>query len=33
MECAPGVDDVAGVVKDHTAEQVEKLARMSLKRG
>jgi MoxR-like ATPase len=32
LECAPGVDDVTAVVREHTAEQVEKLARKSLRR-
>jgi MoxR-like ATPase len=32
LECAPGVDDVAAVVREHAAAQVEKLARKSLRR-
>ena len=32
LECAPGVDDPAAVVREHTAAQVEKLARQSLRR-
>lgn len=31
LECAPGVDEVADVVRDHTRAQVEKLARSSLR--
>ncbi|AKF07534.1 AAA family ATPase [Sandaracinus amylolyticus] len=32
LECAPGVDDAASVVREHAKAQVEKLARRSLKR-
>jgi MoxR-like ATPase len=32
LECAPGVDDVAAVVREHTAVIVERLARASLRR-
>jgi MoxR-like ATPase len=32
LECAPGVDDVFAVVREHTQREVEKLARQSLKR-
>ena len=32
LECAPGIDDPASVVREHTAAQVEKLARKSLRR-
>ncbi|MDQ3037918.1 MAG: AAA family ATPase [Myxococcota bacterium] len=32
LECAPGVDDVMAVVREHTAMQVEKLARRSLRK-
>jgi MoxR-like ATPase len=31
VECAPGIDDVAEVVREHTAPQVERLARASLR--
>jgi MoxR-like ATPase len=32
LECAPGIDDPASVVREHTGVQVEKLARKSLRR-
>jgi MoxR-like ATPase len=32
IEVAPGVDDAAAVVREHTGEQIEKLARASLRR-
>ncbi len=32
LECAPGVDDVFSVIREHTQREVEKLARQSLKR-
>jgi len=32
LECAPGVEDVAGLVREHAAVQVERLARASLRR-
>ncbi len=33
LECSPGVDDVMSIIAEHTASQVEKLARRSLRHG
>jgi MoxR-like ATPase len=33
LECAPGVEDVDGLIAEATAVEIEKLARASLRRG